>query len=59
MIKVRCKQDKLEVEGDELYEHFRAHVHRGVALVYKRVKDLPDMIHLMPDPGQMKSATNE
>ena len=36
-------------EGDELYEHFRAHIHRGVALVYKRVKKLPDMIHLMPE----------
>ncbi len=27
MIKERCKRDGLNVEGDELYEHFRAHVH--------------------------------
>ena len=49
MIKERCKHDGLAAEGGELYEHFRAHIHRGVALVYKRVKKLPDMIHLMPE----------
>ncbi|WP_251965365.1 DNA sulfur modification protein DndE [Salinibacter ruber] len=56
MIKERCKQDGLNVEDDELYEHFRAHVHRGVALVYKRVKDLPDLKHLMPDPERVPDA---
>jgi len=56
MIKERCKQDGLSVEDDELYEHFRAHVHRGVALVYKRVKDLPDLKHLMPDPERVPDA---
>lgn len=49
MIKERCKQDGLAVEGDELYEHFRGHIHRGMTLVHKRVKKLPDMIHLMPE----------
>lgn len=48
MIRERCKMDGLEVDDDELYEHFRAHVHRGVHLLYKRVKKLSDMIHLMP-----------
>lgn len=56
MIRERCKQDGLNVEDDELYEHFRAHVHRGVALVYKRVKDLPDLKHLMPDPERVPDA---
>jgi len=59
MIKERCKQDGLAVDGDEVYEHFRAHVHRGVALLYKRVKDLPDMIHLMPDPAQQAETVDE
>jgi DNA sulfur modification protein DndE len=56
MIKERCKQDGLDVDEDELYEYFRAHVHRGVALVYKRVKKLPDMIHLMPKISESEAA---
>lgn len=63
MIKERCKQDKHEVDDDELYEHFRAHMHRGVHLLYKRVKKLPDMIYLMPElpteptePEEMETA---
>lgn len=59
MIKERCKRDGLNVEGDELYEHFRAHVHRGVALLYKRVKDLPDMKHLMPDSERVPDSVTE
>ena len=59
MIKERCKRDGLNVEGDELYEHFRAHVHRGVALLYKRVKDIPDMKHLMPDPERVPETADE
>jgi len=49
LIKERCKQDDQALEGDALYAYFRAHMHRGVYLLYKRVKRLPDMIHLMPD----------
>jgi DNA sulfur modification protein DndE len=59
MIKERCKRDGLNVEGDELYDHFRAHVHRGVALLYKRVKDLPDLKHLMPDPERVPETADE
>ena len=59
MIKERCKRDGLNVEGDDLYEHFRAHVHRGVALLYKRVKDIPDMKHLMPDPERVPETATE
>jgi DNA sulfur modification protein DndE len=59
MIKERCKRDGLNVEGDELYEHFRAHMHRGVALLYKRVKDIPDMKHLMPDPERVPETADE
>ena len=56
MIKERCKEDGLPVEGEPLYEQFRAHVHRGVALMYKRVKKLPDMIHLVPDTSESDAA---
>ena len=59
MIKERCKRDGLNVEDDELYEHFRAHVHRGVALVYKRVKDIPDLKHPMPDPERVPEPDTE
>ena len=48
LLKERCKQDGIEADENELYDHFRAHVHRGVHLLYKRVKKLPDMLHLIP-----------
>lgn len=56
MIRERCHQDGIDASDDDaVYEHFRAHMHRGVHLVYKRVKSLPDMIHLMPNPEQTTS----
>lgn len=49
LIKERCKQDGLETSDPEfLTIQFRAHVHRGVYLLHKRVKKFGDLIHLMP-----------
>jgi DNA sulfur modification protein DndE len=50
LIRERCAQDGLAPDDDELAEHFRAHVHRGVHLLHKRVKKLGDMVHLVPPP---------
>ncbi|MCB0164395.1 MAG: DNA sulfur modification protein DndE [Anaerolineae bacterium] len=48
LIKERCKQDGLPVTDDALAEQFKAHVNRGVLLLYKRVKSLNDLALLMP-----------
>lgn len=49
LIKERLKQDGIETTDPELLTlHFRAHVHRGVYLLHKRVKNFGDLIHLMP-----------
>jgi len=46
LIKERCKQDDIAIE--QIASQFRAHVNRGVLLLYKRVKSIPDFIYLMP-----------
>lgn len=49
MIKERCKRDGIGTDDEEvLGTYFRAHVHRGVYLLHKRVKNIGDLIHLMP-----------
>ena len=48
LIKERCKQDNLPITDEELGEQFKAHVNRGVLLLYKRVKSLNDLALLMP-----------
>lgn len=48
LIKERCKQDDLSVDAETVAEQFKAHVNRGVLLLYKRVKSLNDLALLMP-----------
>jgi len=48
LIKERCKQDGLSVLEDDLADQFRAHINRGVLLLYKRVKNIHDLGRLMP-----------
>ena len=48
LIKERCKQDGLSVLDEELADQFRAHINRGVLLLYKRVKTIHDLGLLMP-----------
>ncbi len=53
LLKERLVRDGLDPEGD-LLPHFRAHLDRGIPLVYSRVKslvDLDDLIHrVAPGP---------
>jgi len=41
------------------YVHRHARVRGSAALLYKRVKDLPDMKHLMPDPERVPDPVTE
>ena len=46
MLRERCHRDGL---GEELLaDQFRAHINRGVLLLYKRVRDLNDLALLLP-----------
>lgn len=48
LLRERCVRDKLPVEGKEFEEQFRAHMNRGVLLLFHRVKSLPDLCKLVP-----------
>jgi DNA sulfur modification protein DndE len=48
LIKERCHQDGLHLSDEELAAQFRAHVNRGVLLLYKQVRSLNDLTQLMP-----------
>ncbi len=48
LIKERCHQDGLSLNNETLVEQFRAHVNRGVLLLYKRIRSLDDLAQLMP-----------
>ncbi len=51
LIKERCHRDDLPLDDDALADHFRAHVNRGVLLLYKRVRSLNDLAQLVPRDG--------
>jgi DNA sulfur modification protein DndE len=46
MIRERCKRDGFAEE--EAADQFRAHIDRGVLLLFKRVRSLNDLAQLMP-----------
>jgi DNA sulfur modification protein DndE len=48
LIKERCLQDNIPLSDEHLADYFKAHVNRGVLLLYKRVRSLNDLAFLMP-----------
>lgn len=48
LLKERVHRDGLELNDEVLAQQFHAHVNRGVLLLYKRVRNVGDLIHLMP-----------
>jgi DNA sulfur modification protein DndE len=50
LVKERCHQDGF---GEETFEdQFRAHVNRGVLMLYKQVRDLNDLAQLISEMGR-------
>lgn len=47
LLRQRCHQQK--VDTSELPDYFRAHVNRGIALLQRRVKGLPDLLSFVPE----------
>lgn len=58
-IKERCAQDGISMEDEELATQFRAHVNRGVLLLYKRIRNLNDLALLMPRETETAPAVRE
>ena len=50
LIKERCHQDNIIQE--EIVEQFKAHVNRGVLLLYKQVKTISDLRYILPKEYQ-------
>jgi DNA sulfur modification protein DndE len=48
LLRERCMRDRLPTEGKEFEEQFRAHMNRGVFLLFHRVKSLSDLCNLVP-----------
>jgi DNA sulfur modification protein DndE len=48
LLRERCHRDGLALSNEVLVEQFRAHINRGVLLLYKRVRSLSDLAALMP-----------
>jgi hypothetical protein len=46
LLREQCHQDKLEKE--DLEDQFRAHVNRGVLMLYKQVRDSSNLARLIP-----------
>jgi DNA sulfur modification protein DndE len=47
LLRERCHQDSFDEKESE--DQFRAHVNRGILLLYKQVHDLSDLAHLIPE----------
>ena len=48
LLRERCASDGLSLDNDSLTKQFRAHLNRGVVLLYRRVKGLTDLAALLP-----------
>ena len=49
LLKERCAADGLPLDDESLVEQFRAHLNRGVELLYARVRGLSDLARLLPE----------
>jgi len=58
ILRERCAYDSLDLDAD-LEDQFRAHVNRGVLLLYNRVKHLGDLARLVQEVMPMTVAVPE
>lgn len=59
LIKERCHRDGLPPDDENLADHFRAHVNRGVLLLYKRIRSLNDLAQLMPKETILQTSVRD
>ena len=54
LLKERCGADGLPLDDESLVEQLRAHLNRGVELLYARVRGLSDLVDLLPTETQSR-----
>jgi DNA sulfur modification protein DndE len=64
LLRERCAKDGLPTSGKEFEDQFRAHMNRGVLMLYQRVKTLADLCKLgavgaMPQVATSKGSFSE
>ena len=47
LLKERCIEDEINVDADNLFLYFLAHLNRGIYLIYNRIKSLSDLKKLL------------
>lgn len=52
LLRQRCLSDGIATSGEEFEEQFRAHMNRGVLLLFQQVKSLSDLCKLAPGVAQ-------
>ena len=52
LLKERCAADGLPLDNDSLVKQFRAHLNRGVELLYARVRGVSDLVELLPQKSR-------
>ena len=52
LLKERCVADGLPLDNDSLVKQFRAHLNRGVELLYARVRGVSDLVELLPQKSR-------
>ena len=57
LLRERCANDRLPIDGELFEAQFRAHMNRGVLMLFQRVKSLADLCKLAPT--QLHSLTPE
>ena len=55
LLKERCVADGLPLDDKNLGNQFRAHLNRGVELLYTRVRGLSDLVELLPTEAQPRN----
>ena len=48
LLEERASTNGMEMDNETLVKYFRAHLNRGVLLLYSRVKGLEDLANLLP-----------
>jgi hypothetical protein len=48
LLRERLHRDDLD--ADNIEEHFRAHLNRGIVLLQQRVRNIADLASLVPSP---------
>lgn len=56
LLKERCRQDGI-TQPEEIEEQFKAHINRGILLLFQRMKDISDLSRLVDEAYNERGQT--